>query len=84
MIWALWPNEAKQAEMPTIAPIALIVLALIFAFQNFLEEMFDIPIAIWVIAAIMVVIGISLFYSSTVGVFWIVALIAAAAFFFFY
>ena len=84
LIWVFWPNEAKQAEMPVIAPIALIALALIFAFQNFLEEMFDIPIAIWVIAAIMIVIGISLLYSSAVGVFWIVALIAAAAFFFFY
>ena len=84
LLWVLWPNEAKQAEMPTIAPIALIVLALIFAFQTFLEEMFDIPLAIWVIATMIVVIGLSLFFSTAGGVFWLVALMAAAIFFFFY
>ena len=84
LIWSLWPNEAKQAEMPVIAPVALIVLALMFAFQSFLEEMFDIPLAIWVIAAMMVVIGISLFFSTAASLFWTVALIAAAIFFFFY
>jgi fatty acid desaturase len=55
-----------------------------FAFQSFLEEMFDIPLAIWVIAAMIVVIGIVLFFSTAVGIFWIVALVAAAIFFFLY
>jgi len=84
LAWALWPNGARQSEMPIIAPVALVVLALIFAFQSFLEEMFDIPLAIWVIAAMIVVIGIVLFFSTAVGFFWIVALVAAAIFFFLY
>ena len=84
LIWASWPNEAKQAEMPTIAPVALVVLALIFAFQSFLEEMFDVPIAIWVIGAMMVVIGIALYFSSAAVIFWVAVLISAAVFFFFY
>jgi uncharacterized membrane protein len=84
LVWLLWPNAARQAAMPTIAPIALVAIALLFVFQSFLEEMFDIPLAIWVIAAMVVVIGTALFFSTAIGVAGIAALIAVAAFFFFY
>lgn len=83
LVWALWPNEVRQAETPIVVPTGLVVVALIFAFQSFLEEMFDIPIALWVIAVIIVVVGMVLFFSSTVGILGITALIVFAIVFFF-
>jgi hypothetical protein len=84
LIWAWWPNGAKQAGAPAIAPMALVALALIVTFQSFLEEASDVPIAIWVIGVIMLAIGIALFFSNAIGMLGVLALIAVSAFFFFW
>jgi hypothetical protein len=79
VVWFAWSQngqEAQQAELPHGVSLGLLGLAGLAALRSILDDVFDLPLGFWFVAALIVVLAVAFFFSPAVTVFGGLALLA--------